>query len=208
MVGKLFFISIEVRTSWLVGCIEDLRRFIGISAISRLGSGKVRSIMNMHTMYYITMKYCAFKHKRSEIYRFHYITVTFSTYGHNLFITGCVCEHPSVLLFCFVRHWCPGCNNFKMAIFKTDVTVKVTRCQLKNFIGRVCIPNMNALSRMTPKLWTMLIFCSKLLFLENTVTAKATGSLILMSLERVSLVEYAFQIWSIYLFWFKSYDQC
>ena len=51
-------------------------------------------------------------------------------------------------------------------------------------------------------------FLFKIAFLEHTVTAKVTGSLILVSLERVSLVEYAFQIWSIYLFWFKSYDQC
>ena len=100
----------------------------------------------------------------------------------------------------------------KMAIFRTEVTVKVTRsspwCQLKNFIGRVCIPNMYALSHMTPKLWTRLIFCPKLLFLEHKVTAKVTWSLILVSLESVLLVEYAFQIWSIYLVWFKSYDQC
>ena len=40
------------------------------------------------------------------------------------------------------------------------------------------------------------------------VTVKVTRSLTLVSFERVSLVQYACQIWSFYLFmWFKSYSQ-
>ena len=39
------------------------------------------------------------------------------------------------------------------------------------------------------------------------VKVKVTRSLTLVSLERVSLVEYACQIWSLYLLWFKSYSE-
>ena len=44
-------------------------------------------------------------------------------------------------------------------------------------------------------------------FFSIKVTVKVTRSLTLVSFERVSLVEYAYQIWSIYLLRFKSYGQ-
>ena len=34
----LLYLHLYIKLAWLVGCIEDLRRFSGISAISRLGS--------------------------------------------------------------------------------------------------------------------------------------------------------------------------
>ena len=47
----------------------------------------------------------------------------------------------------------------------------------------------------------------KLAIFSMKVMVKVTRSLILVSFERVSLVEYAWQIWSLYLLWFKSYGQ-
>ena len=45
------------------------------------------------------------------------------------------------------------------------------------------------------------------LFFSIKVTVKMTRSLTLLKFERVSLVEYACQIQSLYLLWFKSYGQ-
>ena len=39
------------------------------------------------------------------------------------------------------------------------------------------------------------------------VKVKVTRSLTLVSIERASLVEYACQVWSLYLLWFKSYRE-
>ena len=43
--------------------------------------------------------------------------------------------------------------------------------------------------------------------IRTKVKVKFTSSLILVSLERASLVEYACQIWSLYFLWFKSYSE-
>ena len=45
----------------------------------------------------------------------------------------------------------------------------------------------------------------KLAIFSIKVTVKVSMSLILASFERVALVQYACQIWSLYLLWFKSY---
>ena len=47
----------------------------------------------------------------------------------------------------------------------------------------------------------------KLAIFRIKITVKVTRSLAMVSFERVSLVEYACQIWSLYLLRFKSYGQ-
>ena len=42
-------------------------------------------------------------------------------------------------------------------------------------------------------------------FFNVPVGQKSQSLTLLLLFERVSLVEYACQIWSLYLFWFKSY---
>ena len=47
----------------------------------------------------------------------------------------------------------------------------------------------------------------KLVIFSIKVTVKVTRSFTLVSFERVSFVEYAYQIWSLYVLGFKSYGQ-
>ena len=49
---------------------------------------------------------------------------------------------------------------------------------------------------------------SQKLFLASKSKSRSRGNWPLVSFERISLVEYACQIWSLYLLWFKSYSEC
>ena len=62
------------------------------------------------------------------------------------------------------------------------------------FFSRVCMPDMNYGSLMIQKLWRRLNFVVKIFSFRTKVLAKVTGSLALVSIERVSLVKCAYQI--------------